>query len=97
MFFKEGKDYSRDFIRENLYEYYAGRVAWIRNDPNNKNDGARHWYVAKAVKDYLNLINVKSMRYEEIQELIKCRAILNYANDMIYILMNGWIKYMDRL
>ena len=70
-------------LREYLYKYYVERVSWSRSSPSMKNDGARHWYVAKAVKDYIILLGQNQFSESEIKELIESEAILNFANDMI--------------
>jgi len=46
--------------------YYVNRISWTRNAPNSKNDGARHWYSAKAVKDYIILLNKKEFTLNEL-------------------------------
>ena len=48
-----------------------------------KNDGARHWYIAKSVKDYIIMLDQTEFSESEISELVESEAILNYGNDMI--------------
>ena len=60
-----------------------------------KDDGARFYFFGKAVKDYIIMTKKQEFTYEEIQELIESRAILNYCNDIVKFVMEDWVRYME--
>ena len=78
-----------------MYEYYVSRVCWSRFSKTMKNDGARYWFFGKAVKDYIIMTGKNEFTYEEIQELIESMAIINFSNDLVFYLMEDWIRFMD--
>lgn len=53
--FVKGKTYDRSTVRQYLYEYYVARASWSRHDPKMRTDGARFWFFAKGIKDYIIL------------------------------------------
>lgn len=93
--FIPGKTYNRTVVRRFLYEYISKRVSWSRRDKNSRDDGTRYWYIGKAVKDYIILTGKQEFTYEEVQEIIESYSILTYANDLIFYVMEDWIKFMD--
>ena len=93
--FKPGQSYNRSITRQYLYEYYVKRVAWSRHSADKKDDGARFYYLAKSVKDYIIASGKKEFKYEEIQELIESMAILCFTNDMISYHIDDFINFMD--
>ena len=93
--FEKGQSYNRTTTRRFLYEYYVDRACWSRHSIEYKDDGARYWFFGKAIKDYIVMTGKMDFTYEEIQELIESKAIINFTNDMVYYLMEDWVRFMD--
>ena len=53
--FEQGKSYHKDLVRQYLFEYYVSRASWSRHEATNRKDGARYWFFAKSIKDYIVL------------------------------------------
>ena len=93
--FERGKSYNRSVTRRFLYEYYVKRVSWSRHDPDFRDDSGRFWFLGKGVKDYIIASDKKEFKFEEIQEIIESMAILCYTNDLMNILIEDWLNFMD--
>ena len=54
-----------------------------------------YWYVAKGVMDYIIITEKDKFTYEEIEEMIESKEVLNYINDMIVTLLDSFIVFND--
>ena len=85
------KVYDRSVVRQYLYEYLTKKCRMSR--VLSLFHEGRHFFMAKAVKDYLIMVGKKTFTYDDIQHLIESNAILNYASDMFLQMMKMVYKH----
>lgn len=73
--------FSRDVVRQFLYEYLTkrsrvSRVPYLEFE-------SRHYFVGKCVKDFIVMSGKTEFTFAEIAEIIEANAMLNYCSDTL--------------